>query len=262
MKVKMIIALAAVAIATVAGASTNYVEVLKKNNLTSVVNMMTKDPELADADRFRRTLEDFDATAATFDKVNGTFWTYSRCCSKTVKAILDRGNAFGPKAREALCAVCGYDAENRPIMLQPNEDGYVNYALEAACAGIISPDSARSGILTAAIVPTRRMIRKRGGSFVGPAGGKLVKSILDALANELNAPRFGNADDILADIGIEIEWEFIQSRILGDADVAEIRIKLLDGEIPFDGAIQNKLCIAMGVVAYNEFVREYNGKRE
>lgn len=262
MKAKMIIALAAVAVATIAEASTNYVEVLKKSHLTNVVNLMTKDPELADAAEFRRTLEAFDSAAATFDKINGTFWTYSRRCPKTVKAILARSNAFGPKAREALCAVCGYDSENRSIMLQPNEDGYVNYALEAACVGIVSPANARLGILNAAVVPTRRMIRRRGGSFIGPAGGRLVKSILDALANELNAPRFGNADDILADIGIEVEWEFIQSRILGDAEVAEIRTKLLDGEIPFDGAIQNKLCIAMGVVAYNEFVREYNGKRE
>ena len=42
--------------------------------------------------------------------------------------------------------------------------------------------------------------------------------------------------------------------------VAEVRTKLLDGEIAFDRALQNKLCIALGVDAYNAFVREYNGE--
>ena len=35
---------------------------------------------------------------------------------------------------------------------------------------------------------------------------------------------------------------------------------LMDGEIPFDWALQSKLCVVLGVEAYNGFVREYNGK--
>lgn len=57
-----------------------------------------------------------------------------------------------------------------------------------------------------------------------------------------------------------VEWEFIQSRIPGDAEVDGIRKLLLDGEIPFSTALQNKLCIALGVDGYNAFVKEYNGK--
>lgn len=260
MKMKTIIAVAALAFASVASASTNYVEVMKKSYLTDVVRMMTNDPELADADKFRKTLEDFDAAVATFDKVNGSFWNHSRRCPKTVRAILDRCNTIGPKARDSVNAVCSYDANNASIMLNPTEEGYVNFALETTCSDILSSASARNGILNAAIVPARRAIRNRGDSFVGPEGAKLVKSLLDSLAAELNAPRFGKANDILASIGIDVEWEFIQSKILCDDEVRFIRKRLLDGEIQFSYALQNKLCIAMGVASYNAFVKEYNGK--
>ena len=60
---------------------------------------------------------------------------------------------------------------------------------------------------------------------------------------------------------MDVEWEFIQDHILGEREVAEIRTKLLDGEIAFDRALQNNLCIALGVEAYNAFVKEYNGKK-
>ena len=90
--------------------------------------------------------------------------------------------------------------------------------------------------------------------------GRLLALFLDALANELNAPRFGKAGDILKDIGMEVEWDFIQSCILTDAQVAALKTRLLDGEIAFGPSLQNKLCVALGVDAYNDFVTEYNGK--
>ena len=55
------------------------------------------------------------------------------------------------------------------------------------------------------------------------------------------------------------------ARLRGDAEIAALKAKLLGGEIPFDGTLQNKLCVALGVEGYNAFVREYNGgegKRE
>lgn len=160
----------------------------------------------------------------------------------------------------AALRVCGYDAESRSIDLNANDAGYANFTLQVACIGDIPVSGVRNGILNAAIVPTRRAIRANGGSFVGKEGAKLVKERLDALATELNAPRFGKAGDVLAEIGMGVEWEFIQSRIPGDAEVDGIRKLLLDGEIPFSTALQNKLCIALGVDGYNAFVKEYNGK--
>ena len=109
-------------------------------------------------------------------------------------------------------------------------------------------------------MPVRRAIRAEGGSFVGKEGAKLVKDRLDALAKELNAPRFGKAGKFLAEIGMDVEWEFIQSRILADAEVDGLKARLMGGEIPFSQELQNKLCIALGVDGYNAFVKEYNGK--
>ena len=164
------------------------------------------------------------------------------------------------RVRGEMLAGCGYDAANRSPGLTPKDADYANYALQAATTGIFPPTVARNAILGEAIVPMRRAIRAEGGTFVGTEGAKTVKAKLDALAAELNAPRFGKAGDILAKIGMGVEWEFIQSRILGDAEVAEIRTRLLDGEIPFSATLQNKLCVALGVEQYNAFVREYNGK--
>ena len=66
MKTKMIMTVAAVALATVAGASTNYVELVAKNrNPVAVVRAMAGDSELADPEVFRAVLEAVDTAAAT-----------------------------------------------------------------------------------------------------------------------------------------------------------------------------------------------------
>ena len=263
MKVKTIIAVAALACASVASASTNYVELAaKRHNLGSVVRDMRCDTALTDAAAFRTALEAVDRSAADGET---PFWGLTRCCPLAARAALHRSEDYAPKARADMIAVCGYDAENAGVALRPNERGYANFALQAACTGGIPVGWLRRDILSAAVVPARRTIRAEGGTFVGKTGGARVKAILDGLAAELNAPRFGNAGKLLAEIGIEVEWEFIKSRILGDAEIAALKAKLLGGEIPFDGTLQNKLCVALGVEGYNAFVREYNGnegKRE
>ena len=260
MKLKNIIAVAALACASVASASTNYVEVAKKNwSLVTTVQQMAKDPELADRAAFRKTLEAVDVCLAT----NGSKRSYQyvpRCCPLTAKAALAGCAFLSDKARMDALAHCGYDAEVRSLELRPDEAGYANFMLQAAAGGAASARNVRSAILNLAVTPVRRAIRAKGGTFFGKEGGAKVKASLDGLACELNAPRFGKADEILKDIGIEVEWDFIQSVILKDVQIAALKGRLLDGEIPFDGALQNKLCVALGVEVYNDFVKEYNGK--
>ena len=257
---KNIIALAAVAVATVAGASTNHVkQTVRYHNVVTAVSEMSRDSEFADPAAFRAALVRLDESVST-GKVVVSYRGLSRCCPLTVRAVLEHGGHFSAKACEDVLAVCGYDAANKPIELQPGEAGYANFALQTACTGIPPAGFVRSSILNAAIVPVRRAIRAGGGSFVGKDGAKLVKAKLDALAAELNAPRFGKADKLLAEIGMDVEWEFIQSRILADAELDGLKTRLLGGEIPFTQELQNKLCIALGVEAYNAFVKEYNGK--
>ena len=257
---KKVIMMVAVAAVSVAGAATNYVEQLaKRHDPIGVVHTMSSDPALADSAAFRAALEAVDRAGST-GKVVTAYWCVSRRCPLTARAVLGRCEVFSPKAREDMLALCRYDAENCGVLPRPGEDGYANCRLQAACAGMHSAANVRSDILKAAIAPARRYVRANGDSFVGKEGAKRVKAILDDLAAELNAPRFGKAGDILARLGFEVEWEFIQSRLLTDDEVAEIRTKLLDGEIAFDGKLQNKLCIALGVEGYNAFVKEYNGR--
>ena len=255
-----ILALAAVAIASIASASTNYVEVATKTrNLCATVKAMGSDPELADPAAFRATLEAVDCAMAT-SEVAIAYRNVSRRCPLTARAVLGRTECLSERVKGDILAVCDYDAPNRPLALMPKDAGYVGYALQAACNGSFPAASARSAILNAAIAPARRKVRAESGSFVGEEGAKKVKEVLDGLAAELNAPRFGKAGELLAELGMDVEWDFIQSHILDGSKVAALTKLLLDGEIPFDGALQNKLCIALGVEGYNAFVKEYNGK--
>ena len=261
MQMKTIIAVAALACASAASASTNYVEVAKKNwSLIATVQQMAKDPELADRAAFLKTLKIVDACMATDGSRRG-YQTVPRCCPLTARVSLAGCEVLSDRARADALANCGYDAEARSLEPKPDEAGYANFMLQAAAGGLANPLNVRSAVLAAAVIPTRRTIRREGGTFVGKEGGAKVKAILDALANELNSPRFGNAGELLAEIGIEVEWEAVQSQILGDAEIAALKGRLLDGEIPFGPSLQNKLCVALGVDAYNDFVSEYNGKK-
>ena len=257
---KKILALAAVAVATVASASTNYVEVAAKTrNLYATVKAMESDPELADPAAFRATLEQVDKAISTGDVVR-TYQGCSRRCPLTARAVLGRTECFSERVKGDMLALCGHDAKNWGLGLTWRDNGYVGYTLQAACNGAFPAAAARSAILNAAIAPARRKVRAESGTFVGEEGAKKVKEVLDGLAAELNAPRFGKAGKILKDLGMDVEWDFVATRFLADDEVAGIRKCLMDGEIPFSVPLQNKLCIALGVEAYNAFVTEYNGK--
>ena len=257
---KNIIAMAAVAVATVASASTNYVEVAAKTrNLHATVRAMGSDPELADPAAFRAALEQVDKAMAT-GKVALTYRNVSRRCPLTARAVLGRTACFTDRVKGDILAVCGYDARNWSLGLTRKEAGYANFALQAACNGSHPAASARSAILNAAIAPARRKVRAESGTFVGEEGAKKVKEVLDGLAAELNAPRFGKAGKILKGLGMDLEWDFAVSLIPTDEEIAGIKKCLMDGEIPFNAALQNKLCVVLGVEAYNAFVTEYNGK--
>ena len=268
MKMKTIIAVAALVCVSAASASTNYVNrAVRRANLVGVVQEMSGDSELADAAAFRRELERVDAAMAK-NCARLSLRSVSRRFPLTAKAVLGRTAAFSEKVKGEILAHCGYDAPNWTLELVPGEVGYVNFVLQGSASGQVWPIAARNAALRAAVVPTRRWIRAEGGTFVGKAGAEKVKLALDELAAELNAPRFGKAGEILAKIGVAVEWDEVQRRLLTDEEVSKAKSRLLNGAVKFDTALQNKLCIALGVDGYNAFVREYNegkkgtGKRE
>ena len=257
---KNILALAAVAVATVAGASTNYVEVATGNrNLVTTIREMENDPELADPAAFRTVLKAVDKAMSTGDVIR-TCNSCSRRCPLTACTILARTERFSERVKGDILALCGYDAMNCRLKLRPTETGFVGYAIQAACNGKYPAAAARNAILNAAIAPARRKVRAESGTFVGEEGAKKVKEVLDGLAAELNAPRFGKAGKILKGLGMDLEWDFAMSLLPSDEEIAGIRKMLMDGEIPFGTTLQSKLCVVLGVDAYNAFVTEYNGK--
>ena len=163
---KKILALAAVAVATVASASTNYVEVATKTrNLYATVRAMGSDPELADPAAFRATLEAVDC-AMTTGEVAIAYRNVSRRCPLTARAVLGRTECLSERVKGDILAVCDYDATNWGLGLRPKETGYVGYALQAACNGTFPTATARSAILNAAIAPARRKVRAEIGTFV------------------------------------------------------------------------------------------------
>ena len=161
---KTIIAVAALACASVASASTNYVEVAKKSwSLVAVVQQMAKDPELKDRAAFRKTLEAVDACMATNGFRRG-YQNIPRCCPLTAKAALAGCAFLSDKARKDALAHCGYDAEVRSLELKSDEAGYANFMLQAAAGGAASARNVRGAILNLAVVPVRRAIRAKGGT--------------------------------------------------------------------------------------------------
>ena len=90
MNMKSILALAAVAVATVAGASTNYVEIAATRGLPlSVVRRMSQDSALADSAAFRATLEAVDAAMAT-GAASGPARTCSRSAATGRRTVRSR----------------------------------------------------------------------------------------------------------------------------------------------------------------------------
>ena len=90
----------------------------------------------------------------------------------------------------------GYDAENKSVDMKPSEAGYSNFAFQAACGGTASAIDARNGSLNAAIVPVRRRIRAKGGSFVDMYSRTRLLSGAWSITRRLKAARIrGDTDE-------------------------------------------------------------------
>ena len=261
MKMKNIIALAAVAVATVAGASTNYVARVKAGgNAMTVIRDMRNDGELAEPAAFREALEAVDAAAAAGKVEYLNLQAVPRCCPLLARAVVGRRTYLTESLRAELLALCGYGESMRPVEPTTDDAIYADYALQSACAGMIDPMAARTGVLKAAVAPMRRRIRSQGSSFVGADGARRVKEALDGLASELNAPRFGRTREILTHIGLDVEWEAVEAAIPSGDALEALKRGIMDGNTAFPQPLQYRLCVALGVNDYNSFVKEYNGK--
>lgn len=104
----------------------------------------------------------------------------------------------------------------------------------------------------------KRLIRAKGQSFVAKDGKNPVQDEVDALSAAFNAPRHAGVKEWVAKWYPEYQW--IDSAQWTDAEVAEYKEQVLNGETPFDEKAQATLRFYLGVEEYNRFVKLYNGE--
>ena len=116
----------------------------------------------------------------------------------------------------------------------------------------------KAGIVGAATKYVKRRIRETGGTFVvGPDGKNHVQDAVDSLASALNAPKMSGVVEWLAKWAPDYKWVDVGWK--SDADVAKLKDDVFYGEKPFNAVNREILEIHLGVDAYNEFVKAYNG---
>lgn len=115
-----------------------------------------------------------------------------------------------------------------------------------------------ASIVGAATKYVKRRIREMGGTFVvGPDGKNPVQDAVDSLVSALNAPKMSGVKEWLAKWAPDYKW--VDVGWMSDADVAKLKDDVFYGEKPFNLANMEILKIHLGVDAYNEFVKKYNG---
>lgn len=257
MKVKTIVAVSAIAVAGAAFPAVNYETFAKK----------TSDPFLAirtlNADA---ALQDEAAKVAAYETVDGiwaanpgdrTWRDEYLSFPKTCAVVLEKMDYLSPTVKSDILshASCANLGRKTAVVSSSND---VNYTVQLIAAGRINPNVAKRRILEVALGAIRRDIRKKGGTFVGKEGNARVQDALNLVAAKLNAPRFAGAKEALEPLGIAVEWDFALARFPKDREIAELKRKILLGDVYFSGNYQQMLSVVMGVEGYNEFVRIYN----
>ena len=121
-------------------------------------------------------------------------------------------------------------------------------------------DVVKKGIRDKAVKVIKRKLREQGLSFVVKDGVNPVASRLEALTAALNAPRFAGLNEWNASLGIQAEQVNVLQGIT-DTEVAKLKDDIYYGEkemTPLDEAI---LYLCLGVDAYNQFVKDFNGDK-
>ena len=138
---------------------------------------------------------------------------------------------------------------------------WLNVFAETAVRGLSgwyrgSREKAR--MVEAATKYVKRRIREMGGTFVvGPDGKNHVQDAVDSLASVLNAPKMSGIKEWLAKWAPDYKW--VDVGWMSDAEVAKLKDDVFYGEKPFNAINKEILEIHLGVDAYNEFVKAYNG---
>ena len=116
----------------------------------------------------------------------------------------------------------------------------------------------KNRVLAAAQSGLKRYLRSQGVSFVAKEGVNPMQERMDALSAALDAPRFEGLSNACANVGITLTVN--PSRWIPPAsEIEQMKTDILNGDRNFDDREKVILTCALGVEAYNAFVKTYNG---
>ena len=105
----------------------------------------------------------------------------------------------------------------------------------------------------------KKWLRRQGKSFVTKDGVNPCAERMTALNAALNAPRFAELNEWMADLGLECRIDV--ASLPSSAEVEALKEKVLDGDETLDADKKIILFVCLGVDGYNQFVKEYNGDK-
>ena len=140
-------------------------------------------------------------------------------------------------------------------------DAKVKYALINAYIKISTHNSLSSyevgTLLNCAPDAIKHKIRGEGRSFVTKDGINPIQVFVDKLVDAFNAPRLTGFDAALRECGMDYGLVF-EEKLLSSEEVDTLKMKVLNGDVPFDASFGQKLRTHLGVDGYNKFVKLYN----
>lgn len=137
----------------------------------------------------------------------------------------------------------------------------VNMAAEHFCTGYIGfymGENVKNRLVSYAARGVKRRIREQGGSFVvGSDGKNPVQDAVDELSAALNAPRMAGLKKWVSKWFPGHEW--IEPKWMTDDEVQKLKDEIFYGDKDFLPQYKVQLEAHLGIDAYNDFVKLYNG---
>jgi hypothetical protein len=112
-------------------------------------------------------------------------------------------------------------------------------------------------ILTSAPKELKKLIRKKGESFlVGADGKNLVQDAMDSLLAAINSPRMQGLREWVAKWYPDYVWT--EPSWMSEEALKNLMDDVFYGQTDFDDRIQSVLRANLGIEGYNEFVNKFN----
>jgi hypothetical protein len=113
-------------------------------------------------------------------------------------------------------------------------------------------DKALAGVVSI----IKRQLRQEGKSFITKGGVNPVQQAVDDLTVAFNAPKCAGVKAWFARWVPDYQWA--DSACMSDAEIAELKEKVMYGDVEFSPLNQKILRFHLGVDEYNKFVKEFN----